>query len=276
MYSLTALLKWTSILAFTCPLVACASLPQAAAPLVFGAAAPAPRGYVEYCERQVADCGASPAQLAELMQQVEPTSRDKAVGAIAFDWSKAFASDPPQPVPRAQEATLLTSAFDAAPQPLSTPEPRATPLAMTAELWAEIKQTNEQVNRAIIRGSDLATYGVADYWATPLLSGVQRGDCEDYVLEKRRSLVAAGVPATALSIAIVSTSRGEPHAVLLVDTSTGEYVLDNLTPWILPWNKTDYIWRKRQLAGSPIQWVTMTGSEDPVVPNRGLLLASAR
>jgi hypothetical protein len=102
-----------------------------------------------------------------------------------------------------------------------------------------------------------------DRWATPLAQGDQYGDCEDYVLEKRRALIAAGVPEDALSIAVATTTWGESHAVLLVTTDQGDYVLDSLTPWILPWRKASLTWRERQVAGAPFRWamVSLTATE---------------
>ena len=37
-------------------------------------------------------------------------------------------------------------------------------------------------------------------------------------------------------------------------TDKGEYVLDNLSAWVLPWNKTPYKWGERQVAGSASHW----------------------
>lgn len=141
--------------------------------------------------------------------------------------------------------------------------------AMTPALWSTITRINDKVNRDILRRSDLQIYGVIDRWATPLASGDNLGDCEDYVLEKRRALIAAGLPASALSIAVANTSWGESHAVLLVATDQGDYVLDSLTPWILPWRKASLTWRERQVAGAPFRWAMVdmgiTG-ETPVQP----------
>jgi predicted transglutaminase-like cysteine proteinase len=83
------------------------------------------------------------------------------------------------------------------------------------------------------------------------------GDCKDYVLEKRRALVADGVPAADLSIAIVMTPWGETHAVLLVRTDRGELVLDSLSQWIQPWRKVHYKWIKRQAPGQQLTWVSL-------------------
>ncbi|RZJ18775.1 MAG: hypothetical protein EON91_03780 [Brevundimonas sp.] len=137
-------------------------------------------------------------------------------------------------------------------------EPADFAVAMDKATWKQVQALNRDVNRRIRHQSDLKTYGSADRWTVPTTSGA-RGDCEDYVLAKRRALVAAGVPATALSIALVRTRWGEEHAVLLLATHEGEFVLDNLTPWISRWDQVDYEWRQRQAPGRTFDWVSMQG-----------------
>lgn len=83
-----------------------------------------------------------------------------------------------------------------------------------------LKSVNAQVNRAIRPAADRG-----DVWQL----GVNRGDCEDYVLAKRAELMRRGFPASALRIAAVRTRQGEGHAVLVVRTDQGDLVLDNLT-----------------------------------------------
>ena len=90
---------------------------------------------------------------------------------------------------------------------------------------------------------DAAHYGVVDYWTIPTDGD---GDCEDYALGKRKSLMDFGLPEQAMRIAVVRTADGTAHAVLDVVTTRGDYVLDNLNPAILPWNKTGYTWIARQ------------------------------
>lgn len=141
---------------------------------------------------------------------------------------------------------------------------RSAPPSLTPTLWNQLTRINDKVNRQIVRRADIQTYGVLDRWATPLAQGDQYGDCEDYVLEKRRALLAAGLPEHALSIAVATTTWGESHAVLLVSTDQGDYVLDSLTPWILPWRKASLTWRERQVAGAPFRWAMV--SHAPVAP----------
>lgn len=54
------------------------------------------------------------------------------------------------------------------------------------------------------------------------------GDCNDYALTKRSRLIRLGVPPGSLRIAI-TTKNGAPHAILVVKTSAGDVVLDNLS-----------------------------------------------
>ncbi len=151
-----------------------------------------------------------------------------------------------------------------------TPASPATPPlverpALTPSLWTLITRVNDRVNRDIARRSDIEIYGVLDRWATPLAAGGRFGDCEDYVLEKRRALIAAGLPASALAIAVATTSWGETHAVLIVATDKGDYVLDSLTPWILPWRQANLTWRERQVGDSPFRWALVDMAAEAVV-----------
>lgn len=201
-----------------------------------------------------------------------------AVAATQFDWTAAFAQERARRARAAGEpaTSSMTPARNLAPQSAVSQTASTAPrkLAMTPQTWALINRTNATVNRAIVPQTDLATYGVAEVWATPLENGVKYGDCEDYVLEKRRALLGSGLPPAALSIAVVATFRGETHAVLLVDTDAGEYVLDSLTPWVLPWTKASYRWRERQVAGSASHWA-MAADAAPADQRRpDLLLAS--
>lgn len=124
-------------------------------------------------------------------------------------------------------------------------------LSLTPALVAELNAVNRGVNGAIAPANDRD----ADVWSLPLADGRRIGDCEDYVLEKRRALIARGVPAKALSIAVVRTPQGETHAVLVAATEAGEFVLDNRSSWITAWNQTGYRWVKRQSPADPSRWV---------------------
>jgi predicted transglutaminase-like cysteine proteinase len=135
----------------------------------------------------------------------------------------------------------------------------SAPQPVLAEVSSEVLQSvNRRINRSIRRASDVSAFGRDDYWNVP--TGPRAtGDCEDYVLAKRRVLIELGVAPEALSIAIVRTRQGESHAVLLVATAQGERVLDNLSPWVLPWEEAPYEWLQRQAPGQPLNWVQIAG-----------------
>lgn len=81
------------------------------------------------------------------------------------------------------------------------------------------------------------------------------GDCEDYVVTKRSRLIKLGIPAGALRIAHVRTRRGQDHAILIVRTSQGDLVLDNLTNAIKPVSQTGH--RILSISGAnPRNWTS--------------------
>ena len=119
-------------------------------------------------------------------------------------------------------------------------------IAATAEIMATLKRVNALYNRTIKPRYDRKG---ADEWTV----GAAAGDCEDYVLAKRRALIKAGLSASALRIAYVKTKRGEDHAILVVKTNGKDLVLDNLTAAIKPLNQTGY--RVVSMSGAdPRQW----------------------
>ncbi|RWC06904.1 MAG: transglutaminase, partial [Mesorhizobium sp.] len=139
---------------------------------------------------------------------------------------------------------------------------KGPPVELTRKLWATIIDINNSVNARVKPRTDMEIYGVEEYWAYPD-NGV--GDCEDYALEKRRELMAAGVPAGNLLMTVVRQPNGDGHAVLTVRTGLGEFILDNLEPKVLAWNDTVYTYLKRQSTENSGVWVTINdGREDAV------------
>lgn len=131
-------------------------------------------------------------------------------------------------------------------------------VALDQELWALLVGVNAEINWRIAPSSDRAIYGVEERWALPLTGSAdgrrRRGDCEDYVLEKRLRLIEAGVPAGALSIATAISPRVGRHAVLLVRTSRGDLVLDNLIENPTPVADVPYIWLALQSGEDLLSW----------------------
>lgn len=130
----------------------------------------------------------------------------------------------------------------------------ATTYTLDRQGWRTVNHINRRLNREIRHVDDLDLHGEQDRWTLPVGS---RGDCEDFVLAKRAALLDAGVPAEALSIAIVETRWGETHAVLLLASDRGEFVLDSLSPWVSRWDRVDYRWRERQAHGGAFDWVSV-------------------
>lgn len=124
------------------------------------------------------------------------------------------------------------------------------PVKLTQNSWQAILSVNSHVNADVVPLTDQQIWGREELWSYP--QGV--GDCEDFVLEKRRRLQAMGVPASALLITVVLQSNGDGHAVLTVRTDRGDVVLDNLSDQVLPWEQTNYTFLKLQSPTNSAQW----------------------
>ena len=129
------------------------------------------------------------------------------------------------------------------------------PITLTADVEKLLRDVNNAVNREP-GVTDLALYGRPEFWT--LMDG-HGGDCEDYALTKRARLIAAGLPPDCLQIARGRLFDGSGHAVLLVETDRGAYVLDNINPAILPWrDRRVSIRRWTDRTSSDGQWVSFT------------------
>jgi len=117
--------------------------------------------------------------------------------------------------------------------------------------WNQLTETNLRFNKAIEAITDMDQFGVIERWSYAT-SG--KGDCEDYVLEKRRELIRRGWPLAALLVTVVIDREGGGHAVLTVVTDRGEFVLDNQTDKILPWSRSGLTYIKRQSPTNPNVW----------------------
>lgn len=239
----------------------------------------APMGFADLCRRDSETCGLPNSQLALLgvgpRASFAPTS---SVGGVS-QYHRASAS------PAVEDGLKLVSvetveAYEVAAvdnfvaagelrQPVAAAPETVPPPAFVAEpavlAWGArgerdqlklLNQVNQSVNREVRKASDLDLYGMPEYWSLPrVIDGKMYGDCEDYALEKRRRLIAAGVPESALSLAVAVTARGESHAVLMISLKSGDMVLDNLTPWATPWEDLNYHWVQRQVPGTAL-WTT--------------------
>ena len=109
----------------------------------------------------------------------------------------------------------------------------------------KIKNVNDFFNKILYK-TDLSTWGVKDYWATPFeFMGIGAGDCEDYAIAKYFSLIKLGIPDEKLRITYVSYKKAnskfeQAHMVLTYYHKVGvePVVLDNI-------NKTLQVASKR-------------------------------
>ena len=109
----------------------------------------------------------------------------------------------------------------------------------------KIKNVNDFFNLFPYK-TDLSTWGVKDYWATPFeFMGIGAGDCEDYAIAKYFSLIKLGIPDEKLRITYVSYKKAnskfeQAHMVLTYYHKVGvePVVLDNI-------NKTLQVASKR-------------------------------
>ncbi|MCX5496932.1 transglutaminase-like cysteine peptidase [Kaistia dalseonensis] len=133
---------------------------------------------------------------------------------------------------------------------------------LTPVLWQELIAVNDNVNTAIEPVTDKDNYGKDEYWNYP---DDGKGDCEDFVLLKRRELLDRGWPAGALLITVVKQVNGDGHAVLTVRTDRGDLVLDNLESRIKLWSDTDYQFVKRQSDVDSGRWVAIDDDRSVLV-----------
>jgi predicted transglutaminase-like cysteine proteinase len=175
-------------------------------------------------------------------------------GLVFFD---PVAAEPLLPIPAtfpAPTAALLSSGPAGStpawmefcgrqPQECTVDASEPAVLSLNHELWLTIVEVNERVNRAILAVTDQDHWGEVDRWDYPD-DGL--GDCEDIQLLKRKFLIEAGLHRRALRMAVVIDDQGTGHAVLMVRTDQGEFILDNKRDAVLPWHRTGYHYVKRE------------------------------
>ncbi len=127
-------------------------------------------------------------------------------------------------------------------------------IVLTAKSWEDMNKVNTWVNDSIKPMTDMDHWGVVERWN---FAEDGYGDCEDYVLLKRKMLIQAGWPREALLVTVVRDKKNEGHAVLTVKTNRGEFILDNDIKDILPWDKTGLRFVKRQSQADPNVWVSL-------------------
>jgi predicted transglutaminase-like cysteine proteinase len=121
---------------------------------------------------------------------------------------------------------------------------------LNAETSELLKRVNHGVNISIIPTSKSYGANLGDGWTI----APDMGDCNDYAVTKRHALLESGLPSKALRLSVVRTATGIGHLVLVVATTRGDIVMDNLTEAIRPWQSTGYHWLKIQSATDSRFW----------------------
>jgi len=135
------------------------------------------------------------------------------------------------------------------------------PMELTEAKWKTLLKVNYTANSMIEPLTDQEIYGVEERWTLPTTVG----DCEDYVLLKQKMLVERGFAPSDLLITVVLQPNGDGHAVLVVRTDRGDFVLDNMRNKVLLWTDTEYSFLKRQSTRNAGQWVKIEDDRSPVV-----------
>ncbi|MDS7595912.1 transglutaminase-like cysteine peptidase [Agrobacterium tumefaciens] len=137
-----------------------------------------------------------------------------------------------------------------------TPPPRVTDYG-----WGVIRDINATVNTTIVAMTDQEIYGKDEVWEYPTTAG----DCEDFVLLKRKKLIEKGFAVSDLLITVVRKPDGEGHAVLTLRTTDGDFILDNLSDDVKLWTDTNYTYLKRQASFNTGRWVSIEDGRDVLV-----------
>ena len=137
-------------------------------------------------------------------------------------------------------------------------DPGAGPAArLTAGIWHDLNSVNMAVNQSMTPREDIELYGASDFWTLAR----NFGDCEDFMISKKRALIDAGWRADQLLYAVVEGIDTPYHAVLIVRTELGDFVLDNLTDRIVAWENSGYRFVVRQSAARPNQGGRVVGAQ---------------
>jgi len=134
---------------------------------------------------------------------------------------------------------------------------------LTEANWAQMVIINDLANVHIEGVADDEHYdiyrrNIPNWWTFP---DDGRGTCNDYVMLKKKLLIEAGWPKSALLLTVVLDHERMGHLVLTVRTDRGDLILDNMNARIVRWSETGYIFIKRQAPTNPNLWVAIDPQE---------------
>jgi predicted transglutaminase-like cysteine proteinase len=185
-----------------------------------------------------------------------------------------------------QDSSLLTPIVDASPtlapfqhvrfclrypSDCKSDPSRSERIELNAETSELLKRVNLGVNKSIAPIAKSYGANLGEGW----MIAPDIGDCNDYAVTKRHDLLGSGLPSKALRLSVVKTASGLGHLVLIVVTTKGDIVMDNLTNVIRPWQSTDYQWIKIQSASDPRLWNEIKSPSIPPMSQAGRKLRLA-
>jgi predicted transglutaminase-like cysteine proteinase len=109
------------------------------------------------------------------------------------------------------------------------------------DYWRAIDQVNHEVN--------MCYEGVKEPFEEAMVAEdlriTRKGSCADFAYTKLLILMGGGIPSDCMGIAICEVPLVGTHAVLLVSTDQGDFVLDNRFPQVMTIADTieRYIWK---------------------------------
>jgi predicted transglutaminase-like cysteine proteinase len=116
-------------------------------------------------------------------------------------------------------------------------------LTLTDANWALIQAVNTEYNHKIKYAKDIDIHKESDYWTFPKeVDGKLSGDCEDIsvaILKDNHNIDAY--------LALCWVETGVYHAVCMVHTDRGAYVLDNRYPMVYHYKDANYRWDKIEM-----------------------------
>jgi predicted transglutaminase-like cysteine proteinase len=133
-----------------------------------------------------------------------------------------------------------------------------------------LREVNSSVNASITPMQKSTNPMVARWSLSP-----SAGDCNDYAVTKRHQLIEIGWPKSALRLAVVLTNGGQGHLVLVARLADGDFVLDNLSASVRPWNAADYEWISMQSGGNPRFWVAINENGERLRATRLAMLRTS-
>ena len=134
----------------------------------------------------------------------------------------------------------------------------ARPCSLRPEAWMTLVRINKWVNETIKPLTDLEHWGVVEHWSYP---DDGYGDCEDYILLKRRMLIQSGWPREVLLVTVVRDKDDKGHAVLTVPPIRVTISSTTRTRPSCSGRRPAIRFVKRQSQSNPNVWVSVVGPQ---------------